>query len=222
VHIADGVMSLPVNLVGALVASASVTLVLRRFERSDNQRALPLLGVTSGFVFAAQMVNFPILPGASGHLLGGALATAILGPALAMLSLSVVLIVQCFAFADGGVSALGTNIVNLAIISPLSAYLVFRLFQWPKPQGALRPLVVALAAWLAVFIPAFLCSLELWLSERGSLSALLGLMAGTHALIGVGEALITAPVVLLVLQARPELASPNPPLTQVFNNGPQE
>jgi cobalt/nickel transport system permease protein len=173
-----------------------------------DEARVPLLGVLAAFVFAAQMLNFPIAGGTSGHFLGATLAAVLLGPWLACLVMAVVLVVQAFAFADGGISALGANVLNMGVLGALLAgFLVV---------GAMRVLphtrtaflgVVGVVSWLAVMVGAGATSLELAASDTVPLATSLPAMLGVHALIGIGEAVITVAAVSAVLAARPDLVA---------------
>jgi cobalt/nickel transport system permease protein len=167
---------------------------------------VPLLGVTAAFVFAAQMLNFPVAGGTSGHFLGAALAVILLGPWLAALVLAVVLTVQAFVFADGGVTALGANVLNMAVIGGLVVGGLMHGLR--RLLGRRRSALLAVAAggaWLAVMAGAAATAVELALSGTVPLGTVLPTMLGVHALIGIGEAVITAAAVSAVLAARPDL-----------------
>ena len=164
-----------------------------------------LLGVSAAFIFAAQMVNFPIAAGTSGHLLGGALLVALLGLPGAVVVLSSVLFVQCFVFGDGGVFALGANVFNMGIVSSVVGFCCYRLLCGSAPSPTRRVAAVAFASWLATVAAAASCAEQLALSETARWSFVMPAMLGVHALIGIGEAVITATVVAAVLRFRPEL-----------------
>jgi cobalt/nickel transport system permease protein len=168
----------------------------------------PLLSVTAAFVFAAQMLNFPIAGGTSGHLLGGVLAAVLLGPWNALLVMTVVLVIQCLAFGDGGVTALGSNIFNMGWIDVVAGYGLFRVIQTllPKTRGAFMA-AVAVASWAGVVAAAMACAAELAISGTIPLGIGLPAMLGVHALIGIGEAIITTAAVSVVLLNRPDLVS---------------
>jgi len=205
-HIPDGFLSPEIAAGTGVVAAGAVGHALRRADRTLDERAVPLLGVTGAFVFAAQMLNFPVAGGTSGHFLGAALAAVLLGPWMACLVLAVVLVMQAFVFADGGVTALGANILNMGVVGGLGAGLVLAAGRrvLPRTRGAFLGLV-AVAAWLAVMAGAAACSLELAASGTVPLGTVLPAMLGVHALIGVGEAVVTVAAVAAVLSARPDL-----------------
>jgi cobalt/nickel transport system permease protein len=207
-HIPDGFLSGPVAGIAALLALAAVAVALRVGGRSLEEEQVPLLGVLAAFLFAVQMVNFPVAGGTSGHLLGAALAAVLLGPWLACLVLTVVLVVQAFLFADGGITALGANVLNIAVLGALPAGLalgaVGRVL--PSSRAALLGLV-GVVAWAAVMIGAGATAVELALSGTVPLGTVLPAMLGVHALIGAGEATITVAAVSAVLASRPDLVA---------------
>jgi cobalt/nickel transport system permease protein len=205
-HIPDGFLSPEVAATCAVPAAGAVAYGLRRASHELDERRVPLLGVTAAFVFAAQMLNFPVAGGTSGHFLGAALAAILLGPWLAGLVLSVVLVVQAFVFADGGITALGANILNMGVIGALvvGGVMVAARRALPNRRGVL--LVVAGAgAWLAVVAGAAATAVELAISGTVPLGTVLPAMLGVHVLIGAGEAAITVAAVSAVLSTRPDV-----------------
>jgi cobalt/nickel transport system permease protein len=212
VHIPDGFLSPEVAAATGVVAGGAVAIGLRRAEATLDERRAPLLGVTAAFVFAAQMLNFPVAGGTSGHVLGAALATVLLGPWLACLVLAVVLVVQAFLFADGGVSALGANVLNMGVLGALGAGLVLAAARRVLPPTRRAFLAsTGVAAWLTVVVGAAACSVELAISGTVPLGTVLPAMLGVHVLIGVGEAVVTVAAVSAVLAARPDLVALAPP-----------
>lgn len=208
-HMSDGIINLPVSALFALVAVVGVGVAAARAKHELADAAAPLAGLVAAFVFAVQMVNFPILPGVSGHLLGGALAAILVGPYTGALCIAVVLVVQALLFADGGISALGTNITNMALVGVAAAYAV---------AVALRPLLARRgdAGLAALAFTAALCGtvaaagmflVQYLLGGAGSqsLGVVAPYMLGTHVLVGVGEGVITALTVVAVAKARPDL-----------------
>jgi cobalt/nickel transport system permease protein len=204
-HIPDGFLDARTNLTLAGVALVALAIALRRTRAALGERQAPLVGVTTAFIFAAQMVNIPIGFGTSGHLMGAALATILLGPWAAMLALGLVLVVQCLVFADGGLTALGSNITNIALVGTATAWLVFTTVRAlvPATRGGLV-VATATASWCSVVAAATACAIELGIAGK-PLSVLLPALVGVHAVIGVGEAVITVSVVSMVLAARPDL-----------------
>jgi cobalt/nickel transport system permease protein len=204
-HIPDGFLTTDIALLCAVPAVVAVGVGLHKASTDLDERRVPLLGVTAAFVFAAQMLNFPVAGGTSGHFLGAALAAILLGPWLACLTLAVVLGVQAFVFADGGITALGANILNMGVIGAL---LVGGLMHYARRLApkAIVPISAA-GAWIAVMAGATATSFELALSGTVPLHTVLPAMLGTHALIGAGEAIITAAAVSAVLTTRPDLVT---------------
>ena len=201
-HIPDGFLSPEVAATAGAVSIATVGYALRRADRELDDRVVPLLGVTGAFIFAAQMLNFPIAGGTSGHLLGATLAAVLLGPWLACVVMAVVVTGQAFVFADGGVTALGANVLNMGIVGALLAgAIVSRL---PRRRDLFLG-GVAVVAWLAVMGGALVTSLELAISGTVPLTAVLLPMLGVHALIGIGEAVVTVAAVSAVLTSRADL-----------------
>jgi cobalt/nickel transport system permease protein len=206
VHIPDGFLSNEVAVACAVPAAAAVAYGLRRAEVDLDDRRVPLLGVTAAFVFAAQMVNFPVAGGTSGHFLGAALAAILLGPWLACLVLAVVLAVQAFMFADGGITALGANVLNMGVLGGVLVGGVVLAVRKALPNTRTALLGAAAAgAWLAVMAGAAACAVELAVSGTVPLATVLPAMLGVHAAIAVGEAVITVAAVSAVLATRPDL-----------------
>jgi len=205
-HIPDGFLSGGVAAAGAVLAVAAVAYGLRVADRDLDEARVPLLGVLAAFVFAAQMLNFPVAGGTSGHFLGATLAAVLLGPWIACVVMAVVIAVQALAFADGGVSALGANVVNMGVLGALCAGFAIQagLRVLPQTRAAFLGLV-AVVSWLAVMVGAAATSVELAASGTVPLGTALPAMLGVHALIGIGEAVITAVAVGAVLTARPDL-----------------
>lgn len=205
-HIPDGFLSGEVAAVTGVASVAAVGYALHRANVSLDERRVPLLGVTAAFVFAAQMLNFPVAGGTSGHLLGAALATVLLGPWLACLVLAVVLAVQAFVFADGGITALGANVFNMGVMSALAAGALMLATRRVLPKSRATLLgIVGVGSWLAVMTGALFTAVELAISDTVPLGTVLPPMLGVHALIGVGEAVVTVAAVAAVLAARPDL-----------------
>jgi cobalt/nickel transport system permease protein len=209
-HIPDGFLSPEVAAACAVPAIGAVGYGLRRASRELDERRVPLLGVTAAFVFAAQMLNFPVAGGTSGHFLGAALAAILLGPWLAGVVLSVVLVVQAFLFADGGITALGANVLNMGVIGALvvGGLMVGAQRVLGRVGIGSRGVFLAVAgvgAWLAVVAGAVACSVELAISGTVPLGTVLPPMLGVHVLIGIGEAVITVAAVSAVLSTRPDV-----------------
>ncbi|HEY7453081.1 MAG TPA: energy-coupling factor ABC transporter permease [Thermoleophilaceae bacterium] len=207
-HIPDGFLSPGVAAAAGVAAIAAVAYGLRVANVELDEARVPLLGVVAAFIFATQMLNFPVAGGTSGHLLGATLAAVLLGPWLACLVMAVVLVVQCFAFADGGVSALGANVLNMGILGALLAGYLVVAAQKVLPQTRAAFLgTVGVVSWLAVMVGATFTSFELAISDTIPLDTVLPAMLGVHALIGIGEAVISVAAVGAVLAARPDLVA---------------
>lgn len=205
-HIPDGFLSTDVALVAWTVAIAVVAYALRVAGRRLDDERVPLLGVLAAFVFAAQMLNFPVAGGTSGHFMGAALAAVLLGPWLACLVVVVVLGAQAFLFADGGITALGANIIVMGVLGALLAGLVLGWAQRAVPTN--RPVflgLVAAVSWGAVMLGAAATAVLLGISGTVPVGTALVAMLGVHALIGIGEAVITVAAVSAVLASRPDL-----------------
>ena len=207
-HIPDGFVNIPLSAAAYAASGGLTAAALRHAGRDLGEKQVPFLGVTAAFVFAAQMLNFPVAGGTSGHFLGAMLAAVLLGPLNAFLVLAVVLTIQCLGFADGGLTALGVNIFNMGFIGGVVSYGFFAALRavLPKTRGAFLA-AVGVAAWLSVTLAAAACAVELAASGTVPLRLALPAMAGVHAIIGVGEALITVAVVSMVLQSRPDLVA---------------
>lgn len=167
------------------------------------------MGVMSAFIFVAQMINFPIMGGTSGHLFGGVMASVLLGPYAGATVLASVLIFQCLVFQDGGLLALGANILNMALAGTLGGYAIYRLFMsvLGSEKGFLA--ACAIASWCSVIIAAFFCALELAISGTSPVGIVIPAMVGVHMIIGIGEAVITVAVAGFILKTRPDLIYKN-------------
>jgi cobalt/nickel transport system permease protein len=205
-HIPDGFLSAPVAIIGWVLAILLVSLALRQTREQFDERQIPLMGVMAAFIFAAQAINFPILGGTSGHLLGGALAAIVLGPWAAVLVMAAVIGLQGLLFQDGGLLVMGWNIMNMGVLTAFTGAAVYRLVRVLLADGrATLILSGAAGAWLSVMVAALATSFELAVSGASPLKIVLPVMLGTHALIGIGEAIITVGALLLVYRTRPDL-----------------
>jgi len=205
-HIPDGYLSLAVALACWLLAAIGVGMALARSRDRLGERQIPLMGVLAAFVFAAQMLNFTVLGGSSGHLVGGALMAILLGPWGGILTMSVVIALQALLFQDGGLLAMGGNITNMAVITPLVAYGVYRgvrLLAGERRWGLLAGGFVA--AWLSIVVSAVAVAVELGFSGTSPIGLSLPAMGGVHILVGLGEGLITVGALALVSRVRPDL-----------------
>ena len=204
-HIPDMVLSPSVALATGVVGTAGFSYGLRRLERQSGEKTVVLMGMMSAFLFAAQMVNFPVFPGVSGHLLGGLLASVLLGPWAGACAVGAVLIVQCLVFSDGGLTALGANFINMGLIGSIGGYAIYAAVRRLIGGRAGVLLGAMIAAWLSVILAAGAFAIELAAGGRNAFLPVLSWMALVHAVIGVGEAVITGIVVRFVLLTRPDL-----------------
>jgi cobalt/nickel transport system permease protein len=212
-HIPDGFLSLPVSLGSWLASLGILAYALRRVEKDYHGRTVPLMGVCAAFIFAAQMINFPIPGGTSGHLLGGTLAGILLGPWAGTLVVSVVFIVQAVMFQDGGLTALGANIFNMGAIGTLGGYYLYKIIRLSLGMRNWRSMAIAtaIASWTSVVVASILAAIELGLSGTVPLAVALGAMVSWHVLIGLGEALITVTAAGFIWRSRPDLIYDMPP-----------
>jgi cobalt/nickel transport system permease protein len=202
-HIPDGFLSPLVALFCWIITIIVVAIAIRKTSHALGQKQIPLMGIMAAFIFAAQMINFPVAGGTSGHLLGGALAAIVLGPWPAVLVMTAVVAVQGLLFQDGGLLAMGANILNMGILTAAVGYGLYRLV---ANRGTGHKLGVAgLAAWLSVMAAALATSLELWLSGTARLDIVIPAMLFVHALIGIGETLITVAALAFIIKVRPDL-----------------
>jgi cobalt/nickel transport system permease protein len=205
-HIPDGFLNAATSAVTWAASAGGVGYALRRVNRELQERQVPLMGVSAAFIFAAQMINFTVIGGTSGHLLGGALAAILLGPWAGTLVLTAVLIVQALLFQDGGLLALGANVFNMAVVGVLLAWGVYRLLRRWLGQRTWGTAVAGFAAaWLSVFVASLVAGAELALSGASPWGVVLPAMGGVHALIGIGEGLITMAVLGFLRAVRPDL-----------------
>lgn len=208
-HIPDGFLSAPVSLVGWAAMIVAVGIAARRAERTMNDRAVPLMGVMAAFIFAAQMMNFPVAGGTSGHLLGGALAAILLGPWAAIIVMTAVVSLQALLFQDGGLVVLGANVLNMGVLTALTGWGTFRLLGPITRGGGVGYMVAAgLAAWLSVEVSAIATALQLAVSGTSPLSVAMPALVGVHALIGLGEAVVTVAALSFIRITSPDLAAP--------------
>ncbi|MBE9037768.1 energy-coupling factor ABC transporter permease [aff. Roholtiella sp. LEGE 12411] len=206
-HIPDGFVSPPVAVATGLVSAAALFISFGRSQQAFGVRRAPILGLTTAFIFAAQMINFPVAGGTSGHLLGGTLAAIVLGsPWAGTLCIATVLIIQAVLFADGGITALGANILNMAVVGVWVGWGLTQTLQrlLGGSKGRL-PLAAGIAAGISVVVAAIACAIELVLSGTAPVAIVLPAMTGVHILIGIGEGLITGGVLTYLATARPDL-----------------
>jgi cobalt/nickel transport system permease protein len=212
-HMSDGIVNAPTSVLFGVIALVALGVCVWRARTELDERTVPLAGLVAAFIFAVQMVNFPILPGVSGHLLGGALAAILVGPFTGALCIAIVLVVQSLLFADGGVTALGTNITNMAVIGVAAGYttavVLYKALRRRRDEGSIPTLgVVAFMSALVGTVCAamgFVIEYVIGGASSASLSTVAAYMFGTHVLIGIGEGVITALTVMAVSRARPDL-----------------
>jgi cobalt/nickel transport system permease protein len=208
VHVPDGFINAPTSAVTAVVAAGAIAVSLRGARRELDERTAPLAGLVAAFIFAVQMLNFPVAAGTSGHLLGGALAAILVGPCTGVLCVSVVLLMQGILFADGGLTALGVNITDMAIVTTVVSYALFRALVKVLPRSR-RSVTVASFVAALVSVPAAAVAFTVIYAIGGTTDVSIGKVAtamiGVHVLIGIGEAVITALTVGAVIAVRPDL-----------------
>lgn len=206
-HIPENFLSIVVSLICWLITTSILSMAISRTNKALGEKQVPLMGVMAAFIFAAQMINFPVIGGTSGHLLGGVLAAITLGPWAGMLVMTAVIAVQALLFQDGGLLVMGANILNMGLVTVAIGYGLYRGVS--SGNRVLRLFVAGVAAWLSVMAGALFTSLELWLSGYAKLQIVIPAMLGIHALIGIGEALITVAALAFILQSRPDLLGEN-------------
>jgi cobalt/nickel transport system permease protein len=205
-HAPDGFLSIPVAALMWLVTLAAIAVSVKKTNETFDERAIPLMGVTAAFIFAAQMFNFQVIGGTSGHLLGGVLAAVLLGPWAGTLVMVAVIAVQGLIFQDGGLVVMGANIFNMGIVGTMGGYALYRAL-----CGALggerraRIPAAGIAAWLSVVLGSMAMALELGISGTTSLVVALAAMVGIHVFIGIGEALVTMAALGFIQVTRPDL-----------------
>jgi cobalt/nickel transport system permease protein len=207
-HAPDGFLDVGTAVATGALSAGTIGMAMRQVRHQLKDRAIPLAGVTAAFIFAAQMFNFPVAAGTTGHLLGGALAAILLGPHLGAVVVTVVVLVQALAFADGGLTALGYNVLNMAVIPAYGGYASFMLFRrfFPVTGGGVVG-AAGLAAWASVVMAAIAFSIQ-WLFGATApvpFDKVFLAMVGVHSLIGIGEGVITALAIGTVLATRPDL-----------------
>jgi cobalt/nickel transport system permease protein len=204
-HIPDGFLDAKTLALTGALSAGGLAVAARQVNRTLPRNKIPLMGLGAAFVFAAQMLNFPVAGGTSGHLLGGVLAGVLLGPGAAAVVIACVLLVQALLFSDGGVLALGANIFNMAFVGAVAGHAIYRLAKQILPGLRGRIAAVFFAAWCSTVLAALMCAGELAWSGTLAPGLVFPAMLGTHALIGLGEGLITALVILAIARTRPDL-----------------
>jgi cobalt/nickel transport system permease protein len=205
-HAPDGILSIPVAVAMWTVTIVVLAIAVKRTNETLDERAIPLLGVTAAFIFAAQMFNFQVVGGTSGHLLGGVFAAVLLGPWAGTLVMACVIAVQGLVFQDGGLVVMGANIFNMGVVGTLGGYYLYRLLAGAMGgEDRARIPAAGIAAWASVVAGAACMAFELAISGTTALSIALPAMVGVHLFIGIGEALITMAALAFIKVARSDL-----------------
>jgi len=202
-HIPDGFLTIFVSIICWLITVSLLAIAIRKTNKALGEKQVPLMGIMAAFIFAAQMLNFPVAGGTSGHLLGGALAAIVLGPWAAMLVMTAVIAVQGLLFQDGGLIVMGANILNMGLLTAIVGYGLYRLVENRSTKTRLA--TAGVAAWLSVMTGALATALQLWLSGTAKLNIVVPAMLGVHSLIGIGEALVTVSALAFIFRTRPDL-----------------
>jgi cobalt/nickel transport system permease protein len=206
VHVPDGIIATGVWVTLDVVAVGGLGVAVKKVEAQLDERNVPLMGVLGAFIFAAQMLNFPVGFGASGHIVGGVLAAVVLGPFTGAIVISSVLIIQALLFQDGGLTVLGVNILNMGLISTLLGYPIYRgIHRLGGESDRARYAGVFAAGWIAVVLSAVALSIELAVSGVANFTTILLGLVAIHAIIGLFEGVITVAVLRYVQQVRPDI-----------------
>jgi cobalt/nickel transport system permease protein len=208
-HIPDGFVDLKTVVATSVISAGGLGASIYKVKKIFKAKTIAEMGVLAALIFALQMINFSIPGGTSGHLLGGALSSIIVGPFGGSIILSVVLIVQALIFNDGGITALGTNIFNMAIIGVFSSYLIYRLIRKISKSRLVFYIAIAFASWFSVVFASFFAAFELGISGTYSMIITLKAMVLIHMVIGLGEAIITTSIIAFIDRIRPDLILAN-------------
>ena len=204
-HVPDGFLTNRIALSLDALSAASVLYAARCAKLEVSARAIPVMGVLSAFIFGAQLLNFPVMGGTSGHLIGGALLGIVLGPMAGFLTMATVIIAQALFLQDGGLVALGANLFNIGAVSSFVGFLIYRITGAPVRPGKYLAVAGFFAGWVSVVASAAACGIELGLSGAVSLRIGLPVMIGYHSVIGIIEGLLTAAILSLLARVRPDL-----------------
>lgn len=204
-HIPDGFLTNRLALSLDVLSGAGILYAARRIRLELSVRIVPIMGVLSAFIFAAQMLNFPVFGGTSGHLIGGALLGILLGPMAGLLTMTTVVIAQALFLQDGGLMALGANLFNMGAITVFSGYLCYRAMGAPERSGKMLAVSGFIAGWISTVLSAAACALQLGMSGAVPLRIGLPAMTGYHAVIGIGEGALTAGILVFLARVRPDL-----------------
>lgn len=208
-HIPDGFVDLKTVITTSVVSAGGLGACIYKVKKIFKSRTIAIMGVLAALIFALQMINFSIPGGTSGHLLGGALSSIVAGPFGGSIILSVVLIVQALIFGDGGITALGANIFNMALIGVFSSYLIYYLIRKISKSKTNFYIAIAAASWFSVVFASFFAALELGISGTYEMGITMKAMVLVHMVIGIGEAIITTAIIAFVDRVRPELILTN-------------
>lgn len=204
-HIPDGFLDVKTAISSAVISAGAIGYSIKQTKNTLNERQVPMLGVMAAFIFAAQMVNFPIAGGTSGHLIGATLASITFGPWASILIMTSVLLIQGFVFQDGGISALGGNILLMAVVASLVGYGVYKLLAGTQASRTRILISTFIAGWTSTFTASLAATLLISISGTVPLNIAFPAMAGWHSLIGIGEGLITSFVVAYLAKVKPDM-----------------
>jgi len=204
-HIPDGFLDIKTWATLSVTSAGVLGLSVKKTKKIIGEKHIPMMGVMAAFIFAAQMLNFPVPGGTSGHFLGGVLIAILLGPFTGVLIMATVIILQCFIFQDGGLTALGANIFNMGVIGSMAGYYLYLGLNRILQNTKWKFVNVFLASWLAVILAASSCAIELAISGTVPIRVALTTMASVHALIGIGEGIITVLVFSFIFKTRQDL-----------------
>ncbi|MFC1729094.1 energy-coupling factor ABC transporter permease [candidate division KSB1 bacterium] len=204
-HIPDGLLQPEVIATTAVLSAVTVSVAVKKSGEQLDDSTIPMVGIMSAFLFIAQMIQFPVGPGISGHMLGGALMAILAGPWIASIVLTTVLLIQCIVFQDGGLLALGANILNMAVIGVFSGYLMYSFMRKLIPGAKYRPLAISAAAFVSVILPSAAAGYQLGISGVVPLLPGMIMITSIHVLIGIGEAVITVFAVTFIEKSMPDV-----------------
>ena len=206
-HIPDGFLDTKTIVATTTLSAVGFSIALRNLKNRIIPRQVPMMGLAAAFVFVAQMLNFPIIGGTSGHLIGSVLIAVLLGPSAAVIVITLVLLVQCFFFADGGLLALGANVFNMAIVGSLFGYSIYRTIYKFSPTEKGKYLAIGFASWCSTVLASIFCAGELACAGSVNWKMAFPAMTNIHMLIGIGEGMITTLVIATIQRTRAELLS---------------
>lgn len=204
-HIPDGFLSGKVCIATALLSLPVIVIASKKLSKQLGEKLIPKMGMLTAFIFAAQMFNFPVAAGTSGHLMGGVLAMLVAGPAAGVIVLFCVLIVQCLFFQDGGITALGANTFNMAIVGVLAGYIFYSAISKISKNKFVQYVAVFTASWASIVLASLACATELSMSGVVSFKTSAIAMGSVHAIIGIGEATITLIIYSFLKKVSPEI-----------------